>query len=488
MTLTLVCCGLMLGLCAPEQAPAIRPPTVAIVDLSLDEAVARAVTNSEEVQLSEADVEAAQTRISAARAARLPQFGASTAYQRTFQSSFSSFGFQLSDEDRFDPDPNAPLEQRVRYLEENAGKAVLTTLSDLVGDALQQSGLGSPHIYSVNLNGSQLLYSFGRVGAGINVATHTREAARLTARESAAQVELDVRTAYYRALLAQELEAIAQAALVQAESFLNQERLRQRSGFRSDLDVLRAEVSLENLRPQLVDARNALALALLNVKRLTNIPMNQPIRLTTPLDVPTSLPTEPDVSPDALIAQRPAVQAAEEQIQAREQNIRLTEANYRPNVALQAALGGQIFPTSLVGFSDAGWRPNSSATVAVQLPLLSPQRGADVGQARVQLRQAELQATQLRESVQLQYEQAIGERERARATIAARQRTVEQAQRVYDLTVLRYEQGQATQLEISDARLALLQARTNLAQALSDFYVANAAVNRARGVTTVRKE
>ena len=35
--------------------------------------------------------------------------------------------------------------------------------------------------------------------------------------------------------------------------------------------------------------------------------------------------------------------------------------------------------------------------------------------------------------------------------------------------------------EVTDARLSLLQARTNLAQALSDFYVAEATVNRALG-------
>jgi outer membrane protein TolC len=473
---------------ATAQVPPVGQVGPPIVELSLDDAVRRAVRGSEEVRLSQADVEAAETRIAAARAARFPQLSASTAYQRTFQSSFSGFGFGLSAEDRFSPDPSLPLEQRVRYLEQNADKAVLTTLSDLIGNALQNAGLGSPHVYSVNLNGSQLLFSAGRVGAGIAAATHAREAARLSARESAAQVELDVRTAYYRALLAQELEAIAQAALVQAESFLNQERLRQRSGFRSDLDVLRAEVSLENLRPQLVDARNALELALLDLKRLVNLPMGQGIRLTTPLEVPTSLPADTTAPAGTVVAQRPAVQAADEQIKLREESIRQTQASYRPNLALQAGIGGQIFPTSLFGFSGAGWRPNSSATVALQLPLLSPQRGADVAQARVQLRQSELQAAQLRESVQLQYQQAIGERERARATIAARQRTVDQAQRVYDLTVLRYEQGQATQLEISDARLALLQARTNLAQALSDFYIAEAAVNRARGITTVPQE
>jgi outer membrane protein TolC len=102
-----------------------------------------------------------------------------------------------------------------------------------------------------------------------------------------------------------------------------------------------------------------------------------------------------------------------------------------------------------------------------------------MAQAKVELRRAELQLTQLREVVDLQYEQALGEKERIRATIAARQRTVEQAQRVYDLTVLRYEQGLATQLEVSDSRLALLQARTNLAQALADFYISDAGVTGA---------
>ena len=58
------------------------------------------------------------------------------------------------------------------------------------------------------------------------------------------------------------------------------------------------------------------------------------------------------------------------------------------------------------------------------------------------------------------------------------------AQRVHDLTVLRYEKGLATQLEASDARLALLQARTNLAQAISDYYVADAQMRKALGLST----
>ena len=101
----------------------------------------------------------------------------------------------------------------------------------------------------------------------------------------------------------------------------------------------------------------------------------------------------------------------------------------------------------------------------------------------MQAEQARLQLAQLREGVQLQYAQAAGERERARTAIAARQTTVQAAQRVYDLTVLRYQQGLATQLEVTQARLELLQARTNLAQAVADFLNADASVIRATGGT-----
>jgi len=70
---------------------------------------------------------------------------------------------------------------------------------------------------------------------------------------------------------------------------------------------------------------------------------------------------------------------------------------------------------------------------------------------------------------------------RAASAITARQRTVDQARRVHDLTVLRFENGLSTQLEVADARLGLLQARTNLAQATADYLLAEAQVARALG-------
>jgi outer membrane protein TolC len=453
------------------------------IALSLQEALQRAYSQSEEIRLAQNQVELADAEVRSVRAGALPQINANIGYTRTFESQFSGGGsFELPDSLRFEPDSTASIEERLRYLEENAPIAGLGGLGLLFGNL----PFGQENAYSATIGGSQLLFSGGRTGAAMQVARIFRETARLNLREQQADIELQVRTAYYRALFAQELERIAQAAVEQAERFLEQERLRERTGVASELEVLRAEVALANLRPQLVSGRNAAELATLDLKRLVNIPAPQPVKLTSGLEVPDTTPLT--AAPDSLrdLSNRAAIEAAERMVRMRELGVRIARGAFFPDITLSMNYGKLGYPTDPFSFGGMDWRTDWNATLGVRIPIFDGlRRNAELDEAQVQLNNARLQLAQLREGVQLQYQQAIGERQRAREEIAARQQTVSQAQRVYDLTVLRYDRGLATQLEVSDARLALLQARTNLAQALSDFYVAEATVNRALGGSAI---
>jgi outer membrane protein TolC len=490
---SLVLAALCGGVLAPEvQAQIVDTVGVAdsssvawgdTVALSLDDALGRAFGKSEEVRLARSQVELAETQVTSARSAALPQVNGSLNYTRTFQSPYggSGAGFQIPDSMRFEPDSTASMAERIRYLEENAPNAGLEGLGGLFGNL----PFGQQHAYVASVSASQLLYSGGRTGAAMKIAKQYGAQARLGFREQLADIELNVRTAYYRALLARELEDIAAAAVDQAQRFLDQERLRFQSGSSSELDVLRAEVSLENLRPQLVEARNASELATLDLKRLVNIPVTQPLALTTQLEEPPVDSGAAGPMPTPQVEARPAVQSAETQVAIREQQVSIAKGAYLPSVSLQLNYGRQLWPNGAFDWSGADWRPDFTASIGVTVPIFSGfKRGADVELAQVELQQSQLELAQLRESVQLEYERARGEKERARSSIAARHRTVDQAQRVYDLTVLRYEKGLATQLETSDARLALLQARTNLAQAISDYYVADAQMRKALGRST----
>lgn len=468
---------------AVDSAAIARGDTVA---LSLGDALGRAFGKSEEVRLARSQVELAQTQVTSARSAALPQIEGSLNYTRTFQSPYggSGAGFQIPDSLRFNPDSTASMAERVSYLEENAPNAGLEGLGSLFGNL----PFGQQHAYVASVNASQLLYSGGRTGAAMKIARQYGTQARLGFQEQLADLELSVRTAYYQALLAKELEDIAAAAVDQAQRFLDQERLRFQSGSSSELDVLRAEVSLENLKPQLVEARNASELAMLDLKRIVNIPVTQPLDLTTHLEEPEAESGATGPILESKVEARPAVQSAATQVAIKEQQVSIAKGAYLPSVRLQLNYGRQLWPSGAFDWGGADWRPDFTASIGVTVPIFSGfKRSADVELARVELQQSQLQLAQLRESVQLEYERARGEKERARASISARHRTVDQAQRVYDLTVLRYQKGLATQLETSDARLALLQARTNLAQAISDYYVADAQMMKALGRSTAQE-
>lgn len=469
--------GWMMGAALALAAPGAAWGQADTVGLSLPEAVSRALGESQEVRLARAQVEIAEAQVRETRAGALPQVDASLAYTRTFASAFEgSGGFELPDSLRFEPDTTASLAERVRYLERRAPLAGLAGIGQLFSDL----PFAQENVYAAQLTGSQLLYSGGRTGAALRISRDFREAARLMLTEEEAEIELRVRTAYYRALLARELEEIALAALEQAEAFLAQERLRLSAGRASELEVLRAEVSRDNLRPQVVEAQNLAQLAVLDLKRLVDLPLGAPVRLTTPLEAPAAAPG-PALAAEAT-AGRAAVAAAERQVAMREEGIRIARGAFLPSVNLQMNYGRQLFPTGALRF-DGDWRTDWTATVAVQVPIFSGgRRLAELQTARVEAERARLQLAQLREGVQLEFEQAAGERERARAAIAARRTTVAAAERVHALTELRYRQGLSTQLEVSQARLELLQARTNLARAEADFLIADAALNRAAGV------
>ena len=202
----------------------LRPIDVRdMVTVSIDDAVARALGRSQEARLARLQIDLADVEVKKARAAALPSLDASLDYTRTYASPFNSGGgFVLPDSLKFAPDSLASVSQRLRYLEQNTPNAGLGGLSSLFGNL----PLGRVNGYVARLSGSQTLYSGGKVGAALRIAKDYQEGVKLDVREQLADIELSVRTAYYKAVLSVELETIARVAMEQASAFYAQTKLR----------------------------------------------------------------------------------------------------------------------------------------------------------------------------------------------------------------------------------------------------------------------
>ena len=101
--------------------------------------------------------------------------------------------------------------------------------------------------------------------------------------------------------------------------------------------------------------------------------------------------------------------------------------------------------------------------------------------AQANARVADLQLAQQRENIALEVAQARTDFQRAKSLFEARRQTSAEANEALRLATLRFARGLSTQLEVQDAQLAVLQAESNEARAIFDYYLAAADLARATG-------
>jgi outer membrane protein TolC len=83
--------------------------------------------------------------------------------------------------------------------------------------------------------------------------------------------------------------------------------------------------------------------------------------------------------------------------------------------------------------------------------------------------------------VELELAQARLGVQEALATLAARRGTARLAERTHHLAVVRWQNGLSTQLEVSTARLRMQNTQANEVQALKDYRLSLARLDRAAG-------
>jgi outer membrane protein TolC len=448
---------------ANAQARDIRsgPPSDTL-RLSIEEAVARAVRQSDEARLATAQLEVTEAQITTARAAGLPQLRLNGSYTQVI---------------------------------ENAR-------ANIVGQVF-----GQAFTYNTNANLSQAIFQGGRIFAGTRAAADARRAARFDQAEVRARVSVDIQRAYFLALLSDRLYEIQVRNVALADDRLKQVERLESGGRAARYDVLRARVERTNLQPALIQAASDRDLAILEVKQVLNLPIAQPLVLTSALD-PDALQAfvttvANDSSADPV---RPSVRAAEAIFDARGEGVKVARADLLPTVSAFFQTGYLALPsnngvptvwgqrsnnfcqrTSPADTTricqNSGWFPDRNFGLQISWPLFDGLRAkGNIDLAQAQRRVAEVQLSQEREQVQVERAQARAEFARARSAYDAQRDNSREAEEAYRLAALRFERGLDTQLDASAVQLQLLIAQTNEARSIFDLYIAAADLARARGL------
>jgi outer membrane protein TolC len=462
-----------LAVAAPSPVRAQAGP------LTLAEALRMAGARSESIAIARAGEARADAETLRVRSQRRPQLSFIGTYSRTLASEFSG-AFESAGPPcpPLTVNPNAPIDARVGELERAASCGAI--IPDL---GFEDLPFGQRNIYQFQLSFTQSVYAGGRINAETTRAEHTRRAAGLATTATEAAVALDVTRAFYDAALSDRLVAIAESGYNQASATYDQVRLAFGAGRQSEFELLRAEVARDAERPRVIRSRADRQIAYLRLRQLLKLPPDAPMTLDVDLDSIDLAPPAPFA--EALEAARAAgpttdragVREAEALVDVREATINVTRAERRPSIALTSSLAPVGYPSSGVFPGIDDFRTNWSLSASVSLPVLTGGRlRAAEATAEADLAQARAELEQIRELALLDSATALEDLAAAEASLEASAGTVEQAERAYQIAELRNREGLSTQLELSDARLALQVAQANRAQAARDLQVARARV------------
>jgi outer membrane protein TolC len=314
---------------------------------------------------------------------------------------------------------------------------------------------------------------------------------------------VQVQRAYLQALFTDRIADLREHNLAVASSRLTQVEQFERAGRAARYDVLRARVERGNMEPLVIQARSDRELALLDLKRVLNVPIDQPVSLVTYIDSAAVARVLATLSDTATVTERAAVRSAELNFTAKKLGVSVARADFYPTLSVFLQSGYQAFPGIGQGLptgsgaltfeacppgsvakacQNGGWFSDRQAGLNVSVPLFDGMRvKSNVDVAQAQARLAELQLRQTKEAVSVDVARARAELRRANAVFAAQRQNSQEAEEAFSLAELRYTRGLSTQLEVSDAQVALLTAQSTEARATYDLFLAAADLSRALG-------
>ena len=406
-----------------------------VMNLDLQKAIQIALEKNTKIRVAKLEVDKSEEKLRETRSGLFPNIEANGQYQRYIEKPVI-----------FLP-PGSPL-----------------------GEVLE---IGSNNSYLGTIGARVPIFSMGLYD-GIGVASKSVELNSENLRFTEIATINNVKKAFNSVLLAREFKDVINQSLQNSLDQLENVKRLNKQGVASDYDLLRAEVQVENLRPQVIQAENNYEISKENLKVLIGLKSEQEINILDEFDFDGQYDISLQQYLDDVMKNNPQLAILNKQEEIANRAISLEKSAYFPSLS---AFGNYQYQAQSddFKFSDYKWVSTFVVGLQLQIPIFNGfKTPARVEQANITLNQLEEQRQGLTEALKTQLQNVVYVIEQTIIRIKGQDKNIEQAQQGYEIARTRFENGLGTQLEVNDAELALRQARLNRLQAIYDLRIAEA--------------
>ena len=323
----------------------------------------------------------------------------------------------------------------------------------------------------------QMLYDFGVTQNQATIKRLDYEAYKTTLGATINDVIYQTKDAYYNLLYAFENKRVAEDTVNKFEMFYNQAKAFYEIGMNPKVDVTIAEVNLSNAKLQLIQADNAVNLAIAKLNNVMGVPFidkyNVQERLKyEPVDVTFNSAIE--IAREA----RPELKLAELKVESANQTVKLVKKSYFPTLSVegQFQVGGKSWASNY-GYNIGGY---------LNFPTVNGMLiKNEIKEARYLYDKEIANAKNTQNQIYLEIQNAYLLLEEKKNQMPVAMLGVKQAKENYELSYGRYRVGEADPTELKDAQINYQQAQLSYYNALYQYNSAKAALEKAIGKNLV---
>jgi outer membrane protein TolC len=369
-----------------------------------------------------------------------------------------------------------------------ARAALLPSLSGLLQYIYTQPN-GTPSGIFVANDGPHVYNAWGTVHGDLFAPTRWAEYRTAGAAEAVARARADVASRglivtvvqnYYAVVAAARKASSAQQSLNEAQQFLQITQQQERGGEVARSDVVKAQIQVAQRQRDAQDANLTVAKARIGLAVLVFPDFRDNFAVVDDLQqIPPLAPLE-EIQARAT-ASSPELSAAQATINQETAGVSAARSGYLPSVSFDYFYG--INANQFAVYDPEHHRLlGSTAQAQMTVPLWS------WGAVQSKLRQAELRRRQAEADLSLTRRQLLAnvstfyaEAQTARAQVDSLRASLDLAVESLRLTLLRYQSGEVTVLEVVDAQVTLIQARNAYDDGLVRYRVSLAALQTLTG-------
>ena len=443
-----------------------------------EEAINIALEKSSDVKSAEEDLKSASSQVTAGYGNAYPTIDLSATVTRIFGLDDVEKSTDLTD----------AAAQMAAGTDENGNPMANAYDQQVIGPAVDgliygMKSQGYRWQSSVGITATQILYAQGKVGTGIEIAKAYKRVSEVNLENKKAQVRYDVANAFDQLIYLDSAISIMYASKDMLQENLNFVEQSLKSGLATELDLIRVQLSMDQLNSKIASTEKKRILARNALLNTMGLEWESDVQFQGDLRDPAAGYTYPDTSMANVKKRRRELVMLEETENMKTLNIEIEEGGYKPTVVL---LGGIKYANNKNDFFDwdaPKWdKLNKYVALNVTMNLFNGMKTREsVTQAKSSLRSTQIQKETAERGFRMQIESCANTLEDANSQIEIAKRQVDLAQKNYDLTNDAYKLGRETQLNLLTAENSLRTAKLDYMNSIVEWNKAYNALLQATG-------